>query len=121
MSKTYTVKPGDTLSGIAAANGTTWQALQQLNGIDNPNLIYSGQVITLSDTGSTGGSTSSSNTGNTSTSSSYPTFTPSSTTTGYGNQATAWENTVAGWGDYTWDRQGEYDTLLSQYQNRPDS
>ena len=46
--KTYTVKAGDTLSGIATANGTTWQNLQQINGLSNPNLIYPGQVLRLS-------------------------------------------------------------------------
>jgi LysM repeat protein len=45
---TYTVKPGDTLSGIAAANHTTAQALAAINNISNPNLIYAGQVIKLS-------------------------------------------------------------------------
>ena len=44
---TYTVKSGDTLSGIAAAHGTTWQTLQSLNGIANANLIYPGQVLKL--------------------------------------------------------------------------
>lgn len=44
---TYTVRPGDTLSGIAAAHGTTVDALVQLNGIANPNLIYVGQVLKL--------------------------------------------------------------------------
>ncbi|CAD2077017.1 LysM peptidoglycan-binding domain-containing protein [Jeotgalicoccus meleagridis] len=42
---TYTVKPGDTLSGIASKYGTTTKALQNLNGIANPNLIYAGQKI----------------------------------------------------------------------------
>ena len=45
--KTYTVKPGDTLSGIAAAYGTSWQRLANINGIANPNLIYPGQVLTI--------------------------------------------------------------------------
>lgn len=44
-SGTYTVQPGDTLSGIAAKYGTSWQTLQRLNGIANPNLIYPGQTI----------------------------------------------------------------------------
>ncbi len=43
----YTVRPGDTLSGIAARHGTTWQELQQLNNIRNPNLIHPGQVLRL--------------------------------------------------------------------------
>lgn len=45
--KTYTVKSGDTLSGIAAAYGTSWQHLANINGISNPNLIYPGQVLTV--------------------------------------------------------------------------
>ena len=43
----YTVKSGDTLSGIAARYGTTWQKLAQANGISNPNLIRPGQKITI--------------------------------------------------------------------------
>lgn len=41
----YTVVKGDTLSGIAAKYGTTWQWLAEVNGIANPNLIYPGQVL----------------------------------------------------------------------------
>lgn len=44
---TYTVKKGDTLSGIAAKYNTTWQELQRINNIKNANLIYVGQVIKL--------------------------------------------------------------------------
>lgn len=43
--RVYTVKPGDTLSGIAAKLGTTYQALAKKNGISNPNRIYAGQKI----------------------------------------------------------------------------
>lgn len=43
----YTVKSGDTLSGIAAAYGTTWQHLAELNGLSNPNIIYPGQVLAV--------------------------------------------------------------------------
>ena len=46
-SNTYTVVAGDTLSGIAARFGTTYQELARINGIENPNLIYVGQVIKL--------------------------------------------------------------------------
>lgn len=46
-SKTYTVKGGDTLSGIAARYGTTYQKLAQINGISNPDLIHPGQMIKL--------------------------------------------------------------------------
>jgi LysM repeat protein len=43
----YTVRPGDTLAKIAAANGTTVVALMQANGIQNPDLIRSGQVLVV--------------------------------------------------------------------------
>ena len=43
--KTYTVKKGDTLSGIAVKFGTTVKELQRLNGIKNPNLIYVNQKL----------------------------------------------------------------------------
>jgi len=41
----YTVVPGDTLSGIAAMFGTTYQKIAADNGIENPNLIYPGTVL----------------------------------------------------------------------------
>ena len=41
------VKSGDTLSGIAAKFGTTYQAIAAKNGISNPNLIYPGQVLKI--------------------------------------------------------------------------
>lgn len=44
----YTVKKGDTLSGIARKYGITIQYLINLNGIRNPNLIYSGQLLKVS-------------------------------------------------------------------------
>ncbi|MGT2866332.1 LysM peptidoglycan-binding domain-containing protein [Streptococcus fryi] len=44
----YTIKSGDTLSGIAAKFKTTVAELQRLNGIKNPNHIQVGQVIKVS-------------------------------------------------------------------------
>lgn len=44
---TYTVKSGDTLSGIAAKFGTTYQAIAAKNGISNPNIIYAGQKLVI--------------------------------------------------------------------------
>lgn len=44
----YIVQYGDTLSGIAAMYNTTYTYLAKLNGINNPNLIYSGQRIVIS-------------------------------------------------------------------------
>ena len=43
----YVVRPGDNLSRIAARFGTTWQRLQQLNHLRNPNLIFPGQTLVL--------------------------------------------------------------------------
>lgn len=45
--KTYTVKKGDTLSGIASRFGTDYRLLAAKNGISNPDKIYPGQVITI--------------------------------------------------------------------------
>ena len=45
---TYTVKKGDTLSGIASKYNTTVKNLASLNSISNVNLIYVGQVLTIS-------------------------------------------------------------------------
>ncbi|MBU5309222.1 LysM peptidoglycan-binding domain-containing protein [Ligilactobacillus saerimneri] len=46
----YIVRYGDTLSGIASRYGTTWQNLQRLNGLNNPNWIYPGQRIRVAGT-----------------------------------------------------------------------
>lgn len=59
---TYTVKYGDTLSKIAAANGTTVSALLKLNpDIKNKDLIYVGQKITLSGSAAPAAKTSTGN------------------------------------------------------------
>ncbi len=63
---TYTVQSGDTLSQIAACDGTTVSQLASLNHISNPNVIYVGQVLKLPNPwigcGSSGGSSGSSQT-----------------------------------------------------------
>ena len=47
----YVVKPGDTLSGIAAKLGVSLPALLQSGSIANPDLIYVGQKIVLPNCG----------------------------------------------------------------------
>jgi LysM repeat protein len=41
----YQVQPGDTLSQIAQRSGSSVEAIAQANGIENPNLIFAGQVL----------------------------------------------------------------------------
>lgn len=43
--RSYTVRPGDTLSGIASRLGTSWTSLKAKNGLANANLIYPGQML----------------------------------------------------------------------------
>jgi LysM repeat protein len=52
---TYVVQLGDTLGDIAASHGVTVAALIRANGIDNPDMLYSGQRLVIP-----GGATSSS-------------------------------------------------------------
>jgi LysM repeat protein len=44
---TYTVRPGDFLSKIAASQGATVSAIVEANNLANPNLIRVGQVLTI--------------------------------------------------------------------------
>ena len=46
LASTYTVQPGDTLSGIAARSGASLSAIEAANPkIHNPNLIYVNQQL----------------------------------------------------------------------------
>ena len=49
-SKTYTVKPGDTLSEIAETYNTTVEKLAKLNNIKNVDLIFIDQVLVIDGT-----------------------------------------------------------------------
>ncbi|MGB7447769.1 MAG: LysM peptidoglycan-binding domain-containing protein [Ornithinimicrobium sp.] len=44
---TVTVRPGDTMSGIAAKHGISVSALARVNGISNTRLIYPGQKLVV--------------------------------------------------------------------------
>ncbi len=46
---TYVVESGDTLASIARRLGTTVEAIAAANGITNPNLVYVGTQLTISD------------------------------------------------------------------------
>ncbi|PXA76380.1 LysM peptidoglycan-binding domain-containing protein [Auritidibacter sp. NML100628] len=50
QSSTYTVKRGDTLSGIAARHGVSLSTLLNANGLKTSSIIYPGQKIKLSGT-----------------------------------------------------------------------
>ena len=43
--QTYTVKSGDTLSGIGASLGVDWHTIASKNGIGSPYTIYPGQKL----------------------------------------------------------------------------
>jgi LysM repeat protein len=47
----YTIQPGDTLSGIGAAHNTSVQAIAQSNRIGNIDLIYAGQSLCIPTSG----------------------------------------------------------------------
>ncbi len=47
LNYTYRIKPGDTLTDVAAKYHTTVQSLIEFNKIKNPNLIISGQALRI--------------------------------------------------------------------------
>lgn len=49
FAQSHQVRPGDTLSGIAATYGVSMTELARLNGITNHDRIYVGQVLTVTD------------------------------------------------------------------------
>ncbi len=51
--RTYIVQPGDTLSGIAAAQGVSLATLIQINALDDPDLLIVGQELRLPETKAT--------------------------------------------------------------------
>lgn len=51
----YTIRPGDTLLGIAIRYGLDWQEIAIANGLEEEDLLQIGQVIRLPSIGGTGG------------------------------------------------------------------
>lgn len=66
-SASYTVVSGDTLYGIASKHGMTLASLVQLNNLNPAQVIFPGQVLSLSGNGSAGASTDSNSSANTDT------------------------------------------------------
>jgi LysM repeat protein len=44
---TYIVQPGDNLERIGRIHGRGWRSIADVNGIDNPNAIYAGQILRI--------------------------------------------------------------------------
>ena len=68
--RTYTVRRGDTLSGIAVRYGTTVAAIKQANGLRS-NVIYAGQRLKIPGAGSSGSANNSSGTSGSSSGGTY--------------------------------------------------
>jgi LysM repeat protein len=47
FTRTYVVQPGDSLASIAIKFGTTITELVRANGIGNPNVIFTGETLTV--------------------------------------------------------------------------
>lgn len=45
--RTHTVVSGDTLSEIGAKYGVSWKKIAEVNNIENPDLIFPGQVFKI--------------------------------------------------------------------------
>ena len=89
-SGSYVVKPGDTLSGIAAQAGTTTGELAALNGISHRNVLLAGMTLTLPGGSSGGSKMVSTGTGTSSSVTNVP------TTTGSGGPPFPTNETVSG-------------------------
>src|SRR5687768_676745 len=50
---TYTVQPGDTLSGIALQHGVTVEAIMAANNLESSSVVYAGQTLIIPSPGST--------------------------------------------------------------------
>ncbi|MGR8824390.1 LysM peptidoglycan-binding domain-containing protein [Leuconostoc mesenteroides] len=94
----YTVKSGDTLNKIAAANGTTVANLVAANNISNANVITVGQTLKLSaSSASTSTTQSSSSTQSSSTSNNTASTSNTSNTSNSSSTSTTADATINAW------------------------
>lgn len=118
---TYTVKKGDTLSGIAKQHGVNYMDIAKENGISNPNLIQVGQTLKIgSDDSSTTQSTPTTTTP-TQTETKAPTYNyeaykPSDTVTQA--EALLQQQLSQKPGAYTSEWQTQLNDIISKIQNR---
>lgn len=130
---TYLIKKDDTLGKIAKENNTTVKTLANINGIDDPNKIYAGDTIKLSDNAaSTKSSSNATNTGNNSTGSkntdasnkftyddfSYGDYVESDTVKAAGEALNVAQ--AAKPGAYASQWQAQIDSIISRIANRED-
>lgn len=131
----YTIRRGDTLSGIAAKNGTTVEKLMRDNPqITNPNLIRAGGILNLRDGGGSSTDTSGNTSGNASTQPTtttadtgfeydlfeHPDYQESDKVTEIGGKKANAEDAVADYGDFEFSKQTDWDNIYNQYKNRED-
>ena len=124
----YTIKKGDTLSGIAATYGTTAEELAKTNGISNPNLIYTGATLVVPDMDKLGigdgGSTSSKKEEDTGwngyTSFEYPDYQESDAVNDAENKKNNAENALANYGDFSYKNQAGLEEIIQKILNRED-
>lgn len=100
----YTVKSGDTLSGIARANGMNYRTLMSINNISG-HIIHPGQTLKLSSSASSNNTSSSNTSSAADNSSSASNSSSSNVDSSYSAPApssTSWGTNWYYWGDCTW-------------------
>lgn len=117
----YKIKRGDTLSGIAKANGTTVEELAKLNNISNPNSIYAGNEIKIptptlkDDTGDITGGTSGTQGATTTTNKGYQ---KSDDVIAAENKKAEAENAYAALGDFPYSNEATFKDVVDKILNK---
>jgi murein DD-endopeptidase MepM/ murein hydrolase activator NlpD len=116
---TYTIRSGDTLSGIAARYGLDEDYLARINGIANKNLIYAGHTLKLDEGGSSGssGSSGASKVASTPTFA-YDPYEESDSVKAAGKAASDADSVVANYNPFAYANDGLANDILTEYLNR---